>query len=396
MSQPGFISHFINKTVDFRFDGRPLSFHLSQSLFSSHDIDRGSRLLLKTLAGFPQLDQVVSALDVGCGVGVLGICLKKRYPRIGFAFQDRDALALSFTALNAQLNQIGDLDLRHDLALEGLNGQRFDLIISNLPGKAGPTVLKQIVGRMPGFLTATGRAAVVIVKPLAELVHSALQEHGHDLLLEERGKGHSVFHFTGAMGPQDESTLSSYLRGESPFPIGKQIVSLKTVQNLPEFDTLAYQTRLAARLVENIVVTGKVLVWNPGQGYLAVKLATSPSHEISHYTLAGRDLLSLRISELNLLNHGIPSGHIACSHVPHIMELKDGYDFIILAPDPDPGVPWARHLLDKSASLLRPGGGLLLTAKSSYAHRLLAAKHGLRLETGKRRHGFRSQLLRKP
>ncbi len=81
------------------------------------------------------------------------------------------------------------------LAFDGLDDQKFDLIVSNLPGKAGHAALQTILRRMPAYLTEDGMAAVVVVKPLAELVAETLAEMESEILLREETSGYEVFHF---------------------------------------------------------------------------------------------------------------------------------------------------------------------------------------------------------
>lgn len=397
MDETGFMERFINKQVDFRFHGRSLKFDLSQSLFSSHDIDDGSRILLKSIARHAAVDQLGSVLDVGCGVGVLGICLKKRNPALDASFQDRDSLALAFTARNAALNQVGRVDIHGSLALQGITGKRFDLIVSNLPGKAGQPVLTNIVRRMPRFLSDTGRAAVVIVRPLADLIERALLENGSEITLKENGKGYSVFHFHGGRPDEEpEDPLRPYARGTFIFKAAQSQLELQTVYNVAEFDTPGYHTLLAINTLKGREVKGRILLWKPGQGLLATMLAQSSREQITELVIAGRDLLSLSISQRNLIEHGIVPEIITTAHLPHFLSVEGQYDFLILFPDMDPGVPWHQVLLPKCDELLADGGQVLLTARSTYMHRIMSNNPGLVKEAGKRRHGFRSFLLRKP
>ena len=120
---------------------------LSQSLFSSFDVDVGTRLLLKTIAKEVDLQAVQSALDVGCGVGTLGLAVKKAAPHIALTVQDRDALAVAFTQMNARRNKIGGVTAVAGLAFQYISGS-FDLILSNLPGKAGEPVLRHMLAQM--------------------------------------------------------------------------------------------------------------------------------------------------------------------------------------------------------------------------------------------------------
>ncbi|PKL07993.1 MAG: methyltransferase, partial [Spirochaetae bacterium HGW-Spirochaetae-7] len=58
---------YVNKTVPFKFMGAEMSFELSHGLFSSFDIDSGSRLLLKLVAKNVETADVGSILDIGSG-----------------------------------------------------------------------------------------------------------------------------------------------------------------------------------------------------------------------------------------------------------------------------------------------------------------------------------------
>ncbi|MCP4425549.1 MAG: methyltransferase [Chloroflexi bacterium] len=385
---------FINKRVKFRYFRRELAFDLSQSLFSSFDVDLGSRLLLKTIAKEVALDEIGSVLDVGCGVGVLGISLKKVNPTIALTVQDRDALALAFTQHNAALNEIAAMDTPGGLALQNLGDRQFDLIMSNLPGKAGAPVLADMLARMPRHLTEAGRAAVVIVKPLVDFVAQTLREMGSDILLKEAGRGHTVFHFRGggtAVPPKTTAhTLAPYIRARQQFRTPPIAYRLQTVYNLPEFDTLGFQTAAAFDILKNQRVNGRVLIWNPGQGHTAVYLCKQFQSQIIEYVLGGRDLLSLTISRQNLQEQGIPATKITTFWRPDIRDATGQFDFILLFPDNDPGVSWQRGLL---ADRLAPGGQAILAAKSGFIQRLLPLCDQLTIRQNKKRRGYRAVLF---
>ena len=72
MNQSDFWQNFVNKQVTFRYMRQELRFNLSQSLFSSADVDIGSRFLLRTIARNMEMASVSSMLDIGYDVGVLG------------------------------------------------------------------------------------------------------------------------------------------------------------------------------------------------------------------------------------------------------------------------------------------------------------------------------------
>lgn len=89
-------------------------------VFSHGRLDAGSRLLLEHLDGLPEGE----VLDFGCGAGVLGAALKRRYPASRLHLLDVDAFALASSRLTLAANGLagevragrGIADAPHDLA----------------------------------------------------------------------------------------------------------------------------------------------------------------------------------------------------------------------------------------------------------------------------------------
>lgn len=386
---------FIHKTVPFAFQQRKLRFHLSQSLFSSNSIDDGSRLLLKYVAQTLDLKQVQTALDVGSGVGVLGLSLKKMRPAIQLAVQERDALALAFTQANAQLNNIDGLEIIPGLGLQNVNGRSFDLILSNLPGKAGVAVLQTLVQKMSNYLSQNGHAAVVVVKPLEGAILEALADNGSPIHLQTSSAMHTILIFgRGAPVATGSDGLALYLRERNPFTVDNTHYQLDVAYNLPDFDTLGFMTRLTFKLFNKLPLRGNVFMWNPGQGHIPVVAARRAGRKISHFTLGSRDALSLQTSARNLQNQGVATDSITLTHTPTIAEINGRFDTIILHPDSDPGLNWSDQLPRRCADMLAPDGHLLLVAKSGFISSFLSANKALRPLQQKKYHGFRAVLLR--
>jgi 16S rRNA G1207 methylase RsmC len=148
-----FPESYVNKTTRLKFQGLDLEFLLSHALFSSFEVDAGTKLLLKTLAQRVDLDSVRTVLDEGTGTGVIGVAIGARYPEANVLCRDRDALALAFTEANWRLATGSDpkadagpnLRFRTEGGLLGLGleDRNFDLVASNVPAKAGNPVLER-------------------------------------------------------------------------------------------------------------------------------------------------------------------------------------------------------------------------------------------------------------
>lgn len=389
------VEQFVHKTVTFPFQGQTLSFKLSQSLFSSAAVDDGSRLLLKAIAAQIDLTGVEQILDVGCGVGILGLCLQKAQPGSRVTAQDRDALALRFAQENARLNDIDRFSIQPGLGLQNVDGRQFDLIVSNLPGKAGVPVLQALVSQMPAYLSPNGHGALVVVNPLAEAVNNTLGRINSRIVYQDSTKMHTIILFAGGdPSPAPADPLAVYRRANNTFKVEKRGCTLAVVYNIPDFDIVGYPTRLALKMLGNYNLDGRLLFWNPGQGHLPLAAALGRG-QIEQYTLAGRDELSLQISAYNLQQQGIRPTQICRHHLPALPDLPGTYDHIILFPDNDPGVPWSRLLPATCARLLADNGRLLLIAKTGFTGRLLAENKQLTPLLNKKYHGFKAVYLEK-
>jgi len=121
---------YFKKDVKYQYRGRTLNFRVSQELFSSQDIDVGTKRLLKTLTdeGFENYQKV---LDFGCGYGPIAIALKSACPSSEIHGVDKDALALDYANQNAQINNISDIKIYPSLGYDNVLDDDFDLIVSN-------------------------------------------------------------------------------------------------------------------------------------------------------------------------------------------------------------------------------------------------------------------------
>jgi 16S rRNA (guanine1207-N2)-methyltransferase len=335
---------YINKKVNFNYNKQNLKFNLSQALFSSFSIDAGTNMLLTSIIKETDLNSVKSVLDVGCGVGVIGLTLGKACPNIDNVFlQDRDALAVEFSRLNCNFNQIKNVAFTEDLALWGLNDKKFDLLASNIPAKAGEKVLIDFFQRSGSFLTPGGKCCVVIVDTLADFAESTLKNSNCQILYKEENSQYTVFHYTGYKS-QGESLFNTYIRQTTKFEFDEYEYSMDTVYNTPDFDTLGFQTSLGMALLSSYKFKGNGLYVNSGQGHMATYLGIKTGNSIKKLDFAGRDTLRNLASRNNLLkNNGKIESNIY--NVPFIDSLlanikKESLDFLCIEIEPISKTDW--------------------------------------------------------
>ncbi len=363
------IDIYVNKSVPFKFRGQEMSFELSHALFSSFDIDSGSRLLLKLVAKNVEPESVGSILDVGSGVGVLGVACARGYPGARVRMRDRDALACAFSERNARRNKIRGAAVDRALFLDGLGSERFDLALCNVPAKAGPPVIDRFLRELPGVLTDAGSGGVVVVETIAEAALESIRASGAEITATERGPGHTAALFArGAAaaysgdGP-DYAVERSERRG---LRAGRTLYSIKGYWGLPEFDTSSYATELAIELFENAsagLLVRRAAVVNPGVGDLASYVGVRAKG--ATIDLCGRDSLALVASARNLALAS-RSDTVPGAAFPFLADLPEAaYDLLVEFPDLTPRVDATGDSWETAARVLKRGGSFVASMPST-------------------------------
>lgn len=293
---------YYKKTVSLRFAEKSLSFKVAQSLFSSYNIDVGTKRLLRTLV-LERMASSGSILDVGCGYGPIGIFLKSLNPKATVHMVDRDALALEYTKLNTNINNQKNINVYGSINYKYVRKNDFDLIVSNIPAKIGATAIKDMILFAGDLLSSKGIIAVVVVDEINELVISLLDNPQIEIVVHKSWPGHHVYIFKYSKSYElanKPSANNVFVRNKLEFKVFEKQFLLNTVYDIAGFDTLSFSTQLMIDGIKktNSPIEDNILVFNPGQG--AIPVVLSANDEVEKIFLVSRDLLSLNISKENI------------------------------------------------------------------------------------------------
>ena len=388
---------FFKKTVTLRHGKHTLHFHVSQELFSSHEVDAGTKFLLRTL------DEVAAGrkvLDVGCGYGPIGLTLKRLDKRRTVHLVDRDALAVAYTSQNAELNQLSGVKVYGSLGYTGVTERDFDLIVSNIPGKMSVEAMRHFLLDSRFHLTSHGLIAVVVVNPLRETVTQILNSVADvEILLEKPSARYTVFHFRFGAGerpsPLTIPVHQLYQRDTMMVTVDKLSFLMQTARGLSEFDELGHHTRLMLKAMthDKKDAVKRILVFNPGQGHVAV--AAWRLYQPQQIILIDRDLLSLYFTKHNLLQNGCREEQLVVQHQVGI-ETDATAERIIGVLRGTEGVRGAGWLMEQSGEILEENGRIFTAANSHLITQLtLRLPKQVKMMERKKRKGHSMIILQK-
>jgi hypothetical protein len=438
---------YITKEVSFEYRGRTYEFALSHGLFSSAGIDRGSRFLLRVFSGLLDGDkgqslfpvpgrgedpaaggippvETLSVLDSGCGCGVLGICAGTALrdfagnrarggntagtaPAVRVRAQDRDELARVFTEYNGRRNGLTapELEAHTEALLAGPVGAAWNLILSNIPAKAGKPVLEDFIARSAGMLKGGGLVLVVVVNPLAPWFRDTISARGFTLLHQEGGADHTVFAWRRDSGAVSGASVedageapgvfpgeAAYSRGGGDFEMEGVRYHIDAVHGAAGFDRIGAAVLSAAKLTGKLgakvpaclVPSPAVLIHEPDHGHFpAWFVRRFPLAAGCRFVLSGRNILSLEASRRNL--EKAADGRAALIKTVSAVDIgisRDelalpggGYGFIVLFPDLVPGTDRIAAYWERLAALLAENGIAIAALNASAAERFDRAKN---------------------
>ncbi|BCU67367.1 methyltransferase [Sulfolobales archaeon HS-7] len=170
-------------------DGIPLTLVSSDNVFSKNRIDKGTKILLENLV-IPQEGKV---LDLGCGIGVIGIYIALKNPAIKVVMSDVNPVAIKLAKYNCTLNKVGDrtLVVKTNL-LDSFNENEFDAIISNPPLAKGSEFIIKMVNDAKNRLK-TNALLEIVVKKGENVVEDTLKKYNYSVNKKIRKQGYTVF-----------------------------------------------------------------------------------------------------------------------------------------------------------------------------------------------------------
>lgn len=185
-SKPREISYVIN---DHKF-----TLESDIGVFSKNGLDKGTKILLKALIPLTLKGKM---LDIGCGIGPIGLTLAYFSPSLNVTCSDVNTRALALCKKNAQKLALSQrvTCLQSDIyvEIEGL----YDSIVSNPPIRAGKKVTYAIYIGAKSHLIDGGSLYVVVRKAQGALsVKAYLEEIFTNCEILSRSKGYYVLKAT--------------------------------------------------------------------------------------------------------------------------------------------------------------------------------------------------------
>jgi 16S rRNA (guanine1207-N2)-methyltransferase len=153
------------KTFDLTLAGKRLTFRSQAGVFSQDGPDPGSVLLLETV--LPRVKPHQTVLDLGCGVGLLGLSVAPLLSRGEVWLVDSDIRAVRLAEENRALNGIENAHVvLSDVTLD-LPAIKYDLVLTNPPTHSGKDVLGTFVEEAYHVLRPGGWLYLVVNRLLS-------------------------------------------------------------------------------------------------------------------------------------------------------------------------------------------------------------------------------------
>ena len=147
------------RVIKYYYGSDSFSFISDNGVFSKKKIDFGSKLLIETY--LKNENKIDNFLDVGCGYGFLSIVLAKVLNVKGLGI-DVNLRAISLAKKNAELNKVSVSFKESNIYDQVLD--KYDLIITNPPIRAGKKVVLDILEGAKDYLTDKGQLWFVMRK----------------------------------------------------------------------------------------------------------------------------------------------------------------------------------------------------------------------------------------
>ena len=144
---------------EWNYRGIDLRFTTDAGVFFLCLVDTGTKVLLEAL---PE-EMGGEILDLGCGWGVIGISIARKWPAAKVTMADVNTRALDLSRENAKRNRAEVICTESD-GMAAFEGKAFDAVVTNPPIRAGKQVIYKMFADAAECLKPGGALYLVIRK----------------------------------------------------------------------------------------------------------------------------------------------------------------------------------------------------------------------------------------
>ena len=182
-----------NIEIDYSIQNQNFKFYSNNGVFSKNEYDLGTQILVKSLLRENLNGRI---LDLGCGIGCLGIVIAKLLPSTYVEMVDINERAIQLCQKNILVNRIENAKVYPSDIYSNVEGL-FENIITNPPIRAGKKVIYEFFEKAKDYLTENGNLYVVIRKSHgAESAKKKLEEVFGNCTMIDRDKGFHILKST--------------------------------------------------------------------------------------------------------------------------------------------------------------------------------------------------------
>ena len=158
------MEHYYSREQKSKFDTRKITqkiknekfeFFTSSGVFSKDDVDKGTLILADNM-DIPENSKI---LDMGCGIGILGIAAAKLFDA-NVVMSDINQRAVKLAKMNSKLNNV-KAEVSQGNLYEKIKYDDFDIILSNPPQNAGKEVCFRLIEGAKNHLKVVGNLQIV-------------------------------------------------------------------------------------------------------------------------------------------------------------------------------------------------------------------------------------------
>ena len=179
------------RIIEFYFNDKKYNLYSDNGIFSKDKFDYGTRLLLDSI-DISKLSGNV--LDLGCGIGVVGIILGTINKNINIDMIDINDRALSLVRDNLTLNKVKANVFSSDV-YSNVN-KKYDYIITNPPIRAGKEVVRKFLFGGYDYLNDNGILYFVMRKDHGVKSMIKELENKYNVTIINKDKGFYILSLT--------------------------------------------------------------------------------------------------------------------------------------------------------------------------------------------------------